>query len=111
MARGENVKREENHLDIVLQANGYPDHIIRSAARPRKGREPEETPKFTICIPYVAGVGEDLRRVCRRYDIRTVFSPGNRGLLASIKFTPGPPEEKERVIVAGIKHCVGKKLI
>ena len=29
VARGENIRREENHLDIVLKANGYPDHIIR----------------------------------------------------------------------------------
>ena len=73
-ARGENVRREEQHLDRVLRTNGYPQHIIRSAARPRKEREPEATPKYTVCIPYVSGVGEDLRRVCRRYDIRTVFT-------------------------------------
>ena len=50
------------------------DTLIRSAARPRREREPEETPRYTICIPYVSGVGENLRRVCRRYDIRTIFT-------------------------------------
>ena len=70
MAIGKNMRREEDHLDIVLRVNGYPAHIIRSAARPRKEREH----KYPVCIPYVAGVSEDLRRVCRRYDIRTVFT-------------------------------------
>ena len=27
----------------------------------------------TLCIPYVSGLSEDLRRVCRKYSIRTVF--------------------------------------
>lgn len=72
VAIGENVRREEKHLNKVLKANGYPDHIIRSAARPGGEREPEEAPKYTICIPYVAGVSEDLRRVCRRYTISTL---------------------------------------
>ena len=54
--------------------NGYPEHIIRSAARPRKKREPEVPPKYTFCIPYVSGISEDLRRVCRRYHIKTVFT-------------------------------------
>ena len=34
----------------------------------------EEPPEHTIYIPYVAGVGEDLRRVCRKHRIKTVFT-------------------------------------
>lgn len=48
--------------------------MIRAAAAPRRKKQPEEKPKYTICLPYVSGVGEDLRRVCRKYDIRTAFS-------------------------------------
>ena len=29
---------------------------------------------YTIRVPYVSGLSEDLRRICRRYDIRTVFT-------------------------------------
>ena len=61
------------YVTEVLKVNGYPDHIIRSAARSRRKREPEETPKCMICIPYVSGVSEDIRRICRRYDIRAVL--------------------------------------
>ena len=73
MAAGEDVRREEEHLFEVLKTNGYPEHVIRSAARQRERRQ-EETPKYTICLPYVSGVSEDLRRVCRRFDIRSVFT-------------------------------------
>ena len=40
----------------------------------KKRTTQEEQPKYTICLPYVAGVGENLRRVCRKFDIRTVFT-------------------------------------
>ena len=74
IASGENVGREERHLDLVLRNNGYPDHVISSATRPSKvNHDPEETPKHTICLPYVSGLSEELRRVCRKFDIRTVF--------------------------------------
>ena len=49
-------------------------HIIKSAVRPRREGEPKESPKCTIRVPYVSGLSEDLRRICRRYDIRTVFT-------------------------------------
>ena len=58
-----------------MKSYEYPEYIIRSAAKPRKERELEEkTPEYTICLSDVVGVSEDLRRVCRRYDIRTVFT-------------------------------------
>ena len=49
-------------------------HIIKSAVRPRREGEPKESPKYTIRVPYVSGLSDDLRRICRRYDIRTVFT-------------------------------------
>ena len=51
-----------------------PEHIIKSAVRPRREGEPKESPKYTIRVPYVSGLSEDLRRICRRYDIRTVLT-------------------------------------
>ena len=60
---------------MVLSTNGYPKHVIRTAAGPRRKRkQQEEPPKYTICLPYVAGLGEELRRVCRMHDIQTVFT-------------------------------------
>ena len=69
------MEREEKHLVQILRGNGYPDHIISSASRLKKRNEhEEEPPKHTLCLPYVSGVSEDLRRVCRKYNIRTVFT-------------------------------------
>ena len=33
----------------------------------------QEEPLHTLCISYVSSLSEDLRRVCRKYSIRTVF--------------------------------------
>ena len=64
---GDNIRREEEHLSMVLSTNGYPEHVIHIAAGPRRKRKQlEEPPKYTISLPYVAGLGEELRRVCRK---------------------------------------------
>ena len=69
------MEREEKHLVQILRSNGYPDHIISSTSRLKKRNEhEEEPPKHTLGLPYVLGVSEDLRRVCRKYNIRTVFT-------------------------------------
>ena len=57
-----------------MKTNGYPAHIIRSAQRPIGAKVEVETLKYTICLPYVSGLSEDVKRVCRKFDIRTVFT-------------------------------------
>ena len=58
----------------VLKANGYPVHITRSARKFRKREQEEEESKYRICLPCVSGLNEDLRRILRRFDIRTMFT-------------------------------------
>ena len=65
-------KEEEGHLTQVLQKNGYSYEVVRTASQPRLQRTQEE-PLHTLCIPYVSGLSEDLRKVYRKYSIRTVF--------------------------------------
>ena len=77
IATGSNIKKEEEHLSMVLSNNSYPNHVIQAAAKPKKKKPQEEQPQHTIYLPYVAGVGEDLRRVCRKHQIRTVFITTN----------------------------------
>ena len=60
---GDTIKKEEKHVTEVLKANGYPAHIIRSAQRPRRTKLEDEALKYTICVPYVSGLSEDVRRV------------------------------------------------
>ena len=49
-------------------------HNHNSGKVERKKATDKEEPKYTICLPYVAGLSENLRRVCRKYGIRTVFT-------------------------------------
>ena len=72
VAIGDNIKREEEYLKKLLKKKGYPGHIIQAAATWNGRREEqEEEPKYmyTIRLPYVAGLSEDLRGICRKYSI------------------------------------------
>ena len=73
ITQGENREKEEGHLTQVLQKNGYQYEVVRTASQPRPQRAQEEQPLHTLCISYVSGLSKDLRRVCRKYSIRTVF--------------------------------------
>ena len=75
--QGQNLKEEEDHLMKVFMGNGYPWFFIRSAsaAREHDGEMEEERPP-TVHLPYVAGVSERIRRVCRDFNIRAVFKSG-----------------------------------
>ena len=53
---------EKHHMRMVLRTNGYPEHVIQAAARPRKKKTtPEEQLMDTIWLPQVAGAVENLR--------------------------------------------------
>ena len=90
---------EEEHLRGVLEGNGYPGTFVKTASKPRRAAEPTEEPRATAFIPYVAGLSEDVRRVCRRYDIRTVFRSSStlRGQLMRVK-DQDPLEKKFNVV-------------
>ena len=71
---GDNVRLEEEHLRRVLKANGFPAYIIDQTARQKKRVTPleeKEENKHCLCLPYIAGLGEDLGRICKKkYNIR-----------------------------------------
>ena len=68
-----NVQVEEDHLRGLLGGNGYPEAFVKMASKPHTTTEPAEEPQATAFISYVTGLSEDVRWVCRRYNIRTVF--------------------------------------
>ena len=78
----DNLQKEVDHLARVLKQNGYPANFIRNASIPpmqetadTSGRdeEQEREKEPLVVIPYVAGMSEDIRRVCRKFNIRAVF--------------------------------------
>ena len=68
---------------MFFRENGSPEKFILSSSTPlERHEEPgedevdsgSEVQKMkTVVIPYVNGFSEDLRRVCRRYNIRVAF--------------------------------------
>ena len=71
-----NLSEERKHLHRVLNANGYPKRFINSATAPTKKSIQEEqdwVPRSTITIPYVAGASEEIKRICRSFDVRVAF--------------------------------------
>ena len=60
----------------VLYTNQYPRKFVTSTIAPCTGprrQEQEQTPKATIAIHYVAGVNEEIRRICRRFNVKVAF--------------------------------------
>ena len=83
----------------AFKGNGYPQSFIHSASaakapREHDGEREEERPPI-VHLPYIAGVSERIRRVCRDFTIRVVFKsrPTIRSLLTKVK--DPLPREKE----------------
>ena len=80
----------------------HPRAFVRSASKQRTPREPDdnETERPPIAyLPYVAGVSERVRKVCRDFNIRTVFKSGPTlcSLLTKVK-DPLPTTKQSNVI-------------
>ena len=102
----DNLQKEVDHLARVLKQNGYPANFIRNASAPPTQEtadvsSPEEEQKkgLLVVIPYVAGMSEDIRRVCRKFNIRIVFKSGQtlRSMLTKVKDTL-PPGKQSNVV-------------
>ena len=94
----DNLQKEVDHLARVLKQNGYPANFIRDASTPPMqetadtsghDEEQEREKEPLVMIPYVAGMSEDIRRVCRKFNVRVVFKSGRtlRSILTKVKDT------------------------
>ena len=100
--KGDNVQLEEEHLRRVLKDSGFPAYIIEQAARQKRKEIPleeEEGKEHNLCLPYIAGLGEDLRRICKKYKIRTCFRTHStlRRQLTKVK-DKEPPNRRSGVV-------------
>ena len=60
-----------------LHRNNYPESIT-SAPRNLDRRMEDNTRKLTtVCLPYVKGLAERIKKICSPYDIRTVLTSGS----------------------------------
>ena len=78
-------QRDHQHAGLPYRQNGYPANFIYNASVPPMqetavtsscDEEQEEERGPLVVIPSVAGMSEDIRRVCRKFNIRVVFKSG-----------------------------------
>jgi predicted GIY-YIG superfamily endonuclease len=88
------LKREEKHLREVFITNNFPDPFIRSSLQISQRRKNQQNistknEKRSICIPYICGISEDIRRVCGQYNRHVIFKSGQtlRSILTKVKDT------------------------
>ena len=107
---GDSLKKELNHLSRVFQANGYP-HAVTAGVFDKKRRAPpststEDNEQKLLVLPYVKGLSEKVRLVCRPLNIKTAFRSFStlRSLLTHVK-APTPPEEQKCVVYRVSCEC------
>ena len=76
-------EKEENHLTVVLQANGYPKKFIKNTIRPSQlprqsvnndnTENQEQIAPVRINLPYVKGTSEQLKRIFNGHNIDCTF--------------------------------------
>ena len=63
----------------MFSLNGYPDTFVsRSTVSRKKNNDNSDSKdeRIRVVIPYVEGLSEDVRRVCRDYAVQVVFKSG-----------------------------------
>ena len=82
--------------------NEYPIGFLKRCRtlKPKEKNDDEEHgPLATAKVPYVKGLGEEIRRIPKDYNIRTVFKTiDNLGRILTKVKDPMPPEERPGVI-------------
>ena len=69
--------QEKISLRHNLHRNNYPERITLAPRNLDRKIEDNTRKLTTVCLPYVKGVAERIQKICRPYDIRTVFTSGS----------------------------------
>ena len=87
------------HLRTVLTENGYPSGLVKPTHKKSTQQEEEKQPLTTAVIPYSQGLSEQIRRVLKKFNIRTAFRSGaSLGKLLTKVKDPVPPEDRPGAI-------------
>ena len=96
---GRVLKKEMKHLRTVLTENGYPSGLVKPTHKKSTQEEEEKQPLTTAVIPYSQGLSEQIRRVLKKFNIRTAFRSGaSLGKLLTKVKDPVPPEDRPGAI-------------
>ena len=108
IARGDETKKEKQHLCDVLTINGYPQSFIRVSSQSRSLTENRELPKAVITIPYVAGLSEDIRRICWRFGVKTVFRTKHTLRTSLVNLKDRLTDDRRSMVVYRVPCSCGK---
>ena len=99
-------QKEFQHLQTVLQANGFPAELVRKTLShqtrlppPQPVHEDPAEPQKIMCLPYIRGLSERIERICTPLGAKAAFKPAKtlRQTLMNIKNCIS--EEKKRELV------------
>ena len=92
---------EGEHVLNALEKNGYPRNLIRRSYRQQHSVTPKTTeqPSTRVTLPYIQGQSEAIRRVLKKLDIQTCFTPATilRQILSHPK-VPVPTMNRSDVV-------------
>ena len=98
------AEQELQHLEEVLGACKYPRWAIKKIFNKHQNKEKKKTPRSThqtkchIVVPYIEGMGESLKKICKRYGVDMHFKGGRtlKNILVS-------PKDEDKI---SNKNCV-----
>ena len=108
ICRDDEARRAEQlHLNKVFKSNGYPTGFIRRATNKKRQEPHGQQPSTRICIPYIRGIGEQIRKICNKEGIQVTFRSRRtlRTILTKVK--PSRPDTDIKGVVYRIpcKDC------
>lgn len=110
-----NLRMEHKHLREVLRNNGYPDSFVADSVRGNSHEcaslEETRTDCRTIVIPYTKGFSEDVRRICKEYNIRVAFRSGSTLRTRLSKVKDKLPIKKNSKVIYHVPCSCGKVYI
>ena len=100
-------KKEMDHLTETFKRNGYPSRVIDHKPK-HQNEQPKEKPTATVSLPYSRGLSEKIRRICGRYNIRTVFRSDTTLRRTLTKVRPPTPKEHTKNCIYDIPCSCGR---
>ena len=98
----------------MLNANRYPKRFISRATAPAKssnGKGRDWEPKVTITVHYVAGVSEEIKRICNTFNVRVAFRTVKNIPTELTRVKDPLPLEKQSKVVYRVPCACGQSYI
>ncbi len=106
---------EFKKVESDLANNGYPQSMINKCKKPREKKSEsenlDETKLAFMSIPYVPGLSEKLRRLARKFKVRTAFRTQNTLRQSLVKTKPRNVTQESKNCVYSIKCSCDREYI